>query len=354
MLRVYRIRPDFATGEISVGKFVQLRDPERRIPFPIVDDDSDDRLLTGADFDIESVRRDAGGGLWFGDEFGPFLLHADAAGRVLEAPIPLPGVKSPENATLDSGEEPNLPTSKGFEGMAISEDGGFLYAMLEGALEDDPEGRRRTIHEFDLESGRYTGERFEYRAEVPEHAIGDLTALGDGRFLAIERDNEQGEEARFKKVYEVDFSTLDAEGFLVKREILDLLNIRDPGLISSPERDFGLGNPFAFPFQTIESVLPSNGGRLLILNDNNYPLSAGRNPERPDDTEAILIRPEALRNDPTAQSPPGPLPGTGGPPLLLLTALALLATVLGLVALSGNHPGVGKRPGLSSAALRGA
>ena len=127
LLRAYIIRPDFETagggsGEMSVGEFRQLRDPDRLIPFEIVNEDNADRLLTGGDFDIESVRRDPQGDLWAGDEFGPFLLHADATGRVLEAPIPLPDVKSPENPTLQSEEEPNLPTSKGFEGMAIFED----------------------------------------------------------------------------------------------------------------------------------------------------------------------------------------------------------------------------------------
>lgn len=37
------------------------------------------------------------GTLWFGEEFGPFLLHTDATGKVLEAPVPLPGVESPDH-----------------------------------------------------------------------------------------------------------------------------------------------------------------------------------------------------------------------------------------------------------------
>ncbi len=62
-LRTYRISPDFETanggsGEISVGEFVQLRDPNGYVPFEITNEDSEDRLLTGADFDVESVRRD--------------------------------------------------------------------------------------------------------------------------------------------------------------------------------------------------------------------------------------------------------------------------------------------------------
>ncbi|MCA1717218.1 MAG: esterase-like activity of phytase family protein [Actinobacteria bacterium] len=326
-LRTYRISPDFETanggsGEIPVGEeFVQLRDPDRQIPFEITNEDSEDRLLTGADFDVESVRREPQSGLWFGDEFGPFLLHTDATGRVLEAPISLPDVKSPENPSLATGEEPNLATSKGFEGMAISEDGTTLYPMLEGALEDDQETSRRYVYEFDLGSKDYTGERWQYRVEAPDNSIGDFTALGGGRFLVIERDDEQGEEAGFKKVYEVDLNREDSEGYLVKREVLDLLSIRDPYRISEPGRegDIGLGDPFSFPFQTIESVLPLGDGRLLLLNDNNYPLSAGRNPDQPDDTEAIIVRAGALSPSPTQ------MPGTGGPPLPVLVGPVLVA-----------------------------
>jgi hypothetical protein len=130
-----------------------------RIPWEIMNEESEARLLTGADFDIESMRQEPQGDLWFGDEFGPFLLHTDATGRVLEAPVPLPDVKSPENPTLEAGEEPSLSTSKGFEGMAISADGDTLYPMLEGALQDDQDQRQRLIYEFDLESRSYTGER---------------------------------------------------------------------------------------------------------------------------------------------------------------------------------------------------
>src|SRR6478736_5917116 len=63
LLRLYRVTPKWETakggkGEIKVGKFISLRDPDHRIDFPIVHEDTKKRLLTGADFDIESVVRE--------------------------------------------------------------------------------------------------------------------------------------------------------------------------------------------------------------------------------------------------------------------------------------------------------
>jgi hypothetical protein len=211
------------------------------------------RLLTGGDFDIESFREAHDGTFWFGDAFGPFLLHTDRQGRVLEAPIPLPGVKSPQNPFLAAGEVANLPRSKAFEGIAITKEGKTLYPMLEGSLTTDANQRRLIINEFDIKTRRYTGRRRFYRLEVDSatQAIGDLTTVGRGTFLVvIERDNFEGAAAVFKKIYLVNFDEVDADGFLVKREIVDLMNIADPHNLG------GQGPLFTFPFQTIESVTP--------------------------------------------------------------------------------------------------
>ena len=107
-LRVYTIKPDFRTagggeGTIEVLDFIELSDPDGHIPFAIVNHFSDHRTLTGADFDIESFQKADDGTIWFGDEHGPFLIHTDATGKVLEAPIPLPNpdgsgeLRAPEN-----------------------------------------------------------------------------------------------------------------------------------------------------------------------------------------------------------------------------------------------------------------
>jgi hypothetical protein len=305
VLRLYRIDPSFKTrhegrGTIDVESLITLRDPFHKIQFPIVADgavypgsaipvDPDiktRRLLTGGDFDIESVRVAHDGTLWFGDEFGPFLIHTDVLGRVLDAPYPLPGVKSPQNPFLDGGT-PNLPRSKGFEGMAVSCSGKRLYPMLEGPLTTDVDQQRLTINEFDIKKGRYTGRQWFYRLEASSatgQSIGDLTRVGESTFLVIERDNFEGPAALFKKIFLVDFDDVDTAGFLVKHQVADLLNIKDPFNLG------GFGPVFRFPFQTIESVMPLDRHRLAVLNDNNYPFSAGRVAGQSDPNEFIIIR----------------------------------------------------------------
>jgi hypothetical protein len=303
LLRVYLIRPDFETarggsGTVEVLRFIQLRDPDGKIPFALF---RADRTLTGADLDIESLRIARDGTLWFGDEFGPFLVHTDATGKVLEAPIPLPGVQSPQNPFLPNPDAWTIRASRGFEGMAGSIDGKTLYPMLEGALRTDSDPRRRILNEFDLRSETYTGRTWQYRVDAafPDAVIGDLTAVDQHRFVLIERDDAQGADARQKKIYLIDLRSVDADGFLEKRLVVDLLSIRDSDGISLPPRpgEFGVGDPFSFPLQSVESLEILGGERLLVANDNNYPFSDGRwtARDRPDDIELIIVRAPALR-----------------------------------------------------------
>ena len=304
LLRIYRIRPRFRTarggeGTIDVRDFVSLRDPDRRIPFALT---RPDRLLTGADLDPESVRRANDGSFWFGDEFGPFLLHTDATGKVLAAPFAPPAARSPQNPYLATPDGWTIAASRGFEAMASSTDGTRLYPMLEGARRDDDDRHRRMIMEFDLRGQRFTGRSWSYRTDAgfPDALIGDMTSLGDQRFVLIERDDEQGAAARQKKIYAIDLRRRDADGHLVKRLVVDLLAIRDPQGISTPPRpgEFGVGRRFSFPLRSVESVEVLDDDRLLIANDNNYPSDDGRwsARERPDDSELVIVHAPLARS----------------------------------------------------------
>jgi hypothetical protein len=304
LLRVYKVHADFETahggaGTVKILKWITLRDPDHKIPFKIIDDATPDRLLTGGDFDIESFREDYRGTLWFGEEFGPFLVHTDATGKVLEAPIPLPDVKSPDyppDSPAPVAGAANLNSSAGFEGMAISPDGRTLYPTLEGPVAgDDPLTRR--MYRFDIRTRRYAAQRRIYHLDNAGWSVADLYALDDHRFVALERDATMGATTVHKQAFAIDLRRTDATGALVKREVLDLEQLRDAALISLPARpgDVGLGDPFAMPYVTIEALLPLPGDRVAIVNDTNFG-STGRNPALPDYSDFIVVSVPGLRD----------------------------------------------------------
>ena len=318
-LRWYEVKTDWSAGNVGVVGYTELSDPDHLIPFKIVNENLD-RVLTGADFDLESFRQMPDNTFWFGEEFGPYLLHTDVAGHLIDAPIPTPYpaalapftrgrpfVQSPDNpafgglATVDARRAAaNLPSSKGFEGMAMSKDGTRLYPLLEGPLVDDPVRTRLLIQEFDTAKKQYTGSYWFYPLNNPGNAIGDMTAINNDEFLVIERDNNQGAAAKDKKIYKINLSNFNADGTLKKELIVDLMSITDvKGLTKAEDGSVGLGRNFSFPFTTIEDVYPVDSRTLLVIDDNNYPFSSGRRPGKaPDDNEFVLLRlPKSLRID---------------------------------------------------------
>ncbi|MBD0335894.1 MAG: esterase-like activity of phytase family protein, partial [Cyanobacteria bacterium Co-bin13] len=194
-------------------------------------------------------------------------------------------------------EEPavaNLGGSRGFEGMAISPDKFTLYPLLEGTVAGDPAGALR-IYQFDVESKQYEGILGYYKMENPGHAIGDFAVVNENEYLVIERDNGQAASAQFKKVFKVDLSQIDADGYVAKQELVDLLNIPDPNDLN------GDGDTtYRMPFVTIENLLVIDENTILVANDNNYPFSVGR-PPGIDNNEIVQIGlKEALNLDPRA------------------------------------------------------
>jgi glycerophosphoryl diester phosphodiesterase len=300
LIRAYYIRPDFktavgGTGTVTVGDYISFGDPNHLIGFPIVNEGTPDRLLTGGDIDPESLQRDHNGDLWVGDEFGPWILHFSADGVLLDPPFQIPGVRSPNNPWLN-GEPATQPNSRGFEGMAITPNGKYLYAALEGANVNDGTQNRRYVYQFSIEDKALTGRTWQYRTTQPGYMIADMAALGENRLVLIERDGGRGLSAVFRQVNVVNLHDVGPDGFLISRTAVDLTAIPDPNLISLPaihSGDVGLGNPFRVVCESVEAVHPVNGGTLLIGCDNNLP-NTGRNPNLADDNEFILVHVDGL------------------------------------------------------------
>ncbi|MGK7894225.1 MAG: esterase-like activity of phytase family protein, partial [Xenococcus sp. (in: cyanobacteria)] len=189
-------------------------------------------------------------------------------------------VQSPQNPDLGDAL-PNLSRSRGFEGMAFSPDRKTLYPLLEGVVDGDPENALR-IYEFDVATSSFQG-LVGYYPTVDGQPIGDFTPINDREFLVIERDGGQGETAEFKKIFKINIDNIDANGFVEKTEVVDLLDIDDPNDLN------GDGNTvYDMPFVTIEDVVAIDDNTILVANDNNYPFSQGRADDI-DNNEVVLI-----------------------------------------------------------------
>lgn len=214
-----------------------------------------------------------------------FFTDFPGIGAEVVDTVTAPIVFSPDNPAVLAGEATaNLSSSRGYEGMAFSPDRQTLYPMLEGTVLGDPVGSLR-IYEFDVASSSFEGLAGLYQLDAPDHAIGDFTPINTEEFLVIERDGGQGEGADFKKIFKVNLSQLDEDGFVKKEAVVDLLNIGDSADLNSDGK-----TTFDFPFVTIEDVLVLDKDTLLVANDNNYPFSQGRDAVEIDNNEIIEIK----------------------------------------------------------------
>jgi hypothetical protein len=318
LLMFHVVRPDWKAGTVERVSTGFLHDPDRKVPFRIVNENTPKRYLTGSDFDIESIQP-IGDALWFGDEFGPFLIKTDRTGKVLqvfETKVDGKIARSPDHPAVAIPAVPGpvkfeVRRSKGFEGMAASPDGNFLYPLLEGALltpSGEPEakdGKRfLRILEFDADKGEYTGRSFKYALEAPANAIGDFNLIDATTGLIIERDDTEGDPAKaclegapkpdcfnvpakFKRIYKVDLGQANADGFVKKVGYIDLMDIDDTRKLA---RQGGADGKLTFPFFTIENVDIVDGDRIIVGNDNNLPFSSGRALGKAHDNELILLK----------------------------------------------------------------
>ncbi len=322
LLRVVRVVPDWGAGALGIHDGAFLRDPDGVVGHRIVHEGTVARYLTGGDFDPESVQI-AGGDVWIGEEFGPFLLRVARDGRMLAVhPTLVDGAeaRSPDHPALgapaEAGIDHVVQRSGGFEGLALHPGTGRLWALFERPLlarDGAPEGAFLRAVEFDPATGAWTGAGWRLRLGEGAVAIGDLNFVDERRALVIERDGGEGHPgracpeggteatdcfprpARVKRVVLIDTAELDPDGFARRIGVIDLMDIADPDCLALTGSEPGAPGRFALPFTTIESVRAVDEAHVLVAVDNNLPFSTGRVPGRAADTEIVLIAaPEML------------------------------------------------------------
>ena len=153
----------------------------------------------GVAFDPEGVVvSPKNGHLLISDEYGPSLYEINKPGQVVRA-YETPAGLLPRNAQTgvvnyadDTGNDAGKRTNRGFEGLAVSPDGKFAYAMLQSAMLDEggSNGVWNRIVKFSTGNGRAIAQ-YAYRmaGSSQGRGISALVAINANEFLVLERNN---------------------------------------------------------------------------------------------------------------------------------------------------------------------
>jgi hypothetical protein len=264
--RVFEI--DTASSPAKLQKEIRITDPNAKIAALAATlpdaasadafDDTDLKAMVNADgsvnLDPEGISVASTGGFWIasegsgtvGDAAYPVktanLIFKLTASGVIEDIIQLPAEVNAKQVRF------------GFEGVAESD--GKLVVAFQRAWKGETSPR---IGVYDLATK--TWKFMFYPLDIVSSPNGgwvglsDITALGSGKFMLVERDNQGGPDARIKRLYRVDLTGVAEGATLTKTLLRDLINdLKAPGGQVS---------------EKIEGAARLANGNVLIVNDND-------------------------------------------------------------------------------------
>jgi hypothetical protein len=160
------------------------------------------------------------GHLLVSDEYGPSVREFDRNGQLVRTYttpanlIPRNAASGTPNFAGDTGNTAGKRTNRGFEGLAVSPDGKYAYAMLQSAMLDEGGGNGsiNRIVKFDTATGEAVAQyAYQMKRSGQGQGISALVAINDHEFYVLERNNRGiGVGATLatadKEVYRIDLS----------------------------------------------------------------------------------------------------------------------------------------------------
>jgi hypothetical protein len=283
----------------------------------IVDLDRVEQAPDPNGYDPEGLVALPDGSFWISDEYGPFIVHVDAAGRQISRLSPLDGSLPRELA--------NRIGNRGLEGLAITPDGSTLVAIMQSALQQPDLGGADPITVGIVRIVTYglgTSELHEclYVLDDPatKHTgVSEIATLPDGTFLVDERDAKFPPGA-YKRLWRIDLRNATdvgpnqavagavydpgRGGLLINGRTLEALVAgQDSATVIRTLRSHGIepvSKTLALDLGGLLDQLDPRGGlfahdkveglyvdakrrRLLISNDNDFGIAGLENPTPP-------------------------------------------------------------------------
>jgi hypothetical protein len=223
--------------------------------------------------DDESLAFAPDGSFWIGEEYGPYIYHYDAMGKMIGAIRPpeaiIPRRQGQENfsagETAKGEPQSGRQNNQGMEGMSIAPGGRLLFAVTQSALvqdldpadsrasrrnvrllEYDISGSPRLLHEYAVQLPLYNDGKRETVA-----AQSEMLAINDHQLLLLCRDSGAGFTGK-----------RDASAY----RIINLIDISGAGDIAG--RYDGTGEAIAPGGALRSDIRPARLTPFLDMNDN--------------------------------------------------------------------------------------
>ena len=221
-------------------------------------DDTDLAAMVNADgsvnIDPEGIALAGSGGFWIASEGSGTVGESARPVRtenlvfkvsdtgVIEDIVRLPGAVNAKQVRF------------GFEG--ITESDGRLVVAFQRAWTGEAQPRIG-IYDLSTKAWRFVFYPLEAVASPAGGWVGlsDITALGNDRYLVVERDNQYGPDARIKRLYRFDLAGVADGATVTKSLVRDLM----PDLLA----------PKGAVYEKIEGLAVAVTGNVLIVNDND-------------------------------------------------------------------------------------
>ncbi|MEO8442146.1 MAG: esterase-like activity of phytase family protein, partial [Betaproteobacteria bacterium] len=157
--------------------------------------------------DTEGLVAMKDGSFWVSDEYGPWLVHLDPQGKIIERIGPFPGKKSlPKVLAL---RRPN----RGMESLTITPDAKTLVGLMQNPVDNPDSGIRKTsrlnrLVTFDPRT--VASKQYAYMIDGTHAVVSEMAAVTDHTFIVLERDQlYQGDPkspSKLKRIYKIDIS----------------------------------------------------------------------------------------------------------------------------------------------------
>ncbi|WP_228724405.1 esterase-like activity of phytase family protein [Spirosoma sp. KUDC1026] len=240
--------------------------------------------------DSEGLVRASDGSFWISDEYGPHIVHVDAAGRTLERINPFgTGTGGRTLPKVLARRRPN----RGMEGLTITPDGKTLVGLMQSPMYNPSSAAVSgstilRVVTFDIATG--ATKQYVYLMENASlTGCSEIAAISATSFLALERDGDYGgnpaKPATFKRIYKFDLAgatdisdpaNSDAGKLyngLTVEQLKDKAGLQNAGVVPVTKTlAFDLLTQISpiYPHDKAEGMALISNGRLAISNDDDF------------------------------------------------------------------------------------